>query len=308
MTSEYIQDHVGRCDRENNCTYHLTPKEYFRESGVEYPGSPKHDENFQPPPATAKPVDFIPTDLLNKSMNGFASTNFALFLIDVFGTTQATALLLRYIVGRSRRDEGKACVFWRIDKNGLIRSGKIMQYDRNTGKRKKDAPPTWVHSQISNDFNFENCFFGEHLLTEHPERTVAIVESEKTAILCSFFMPQYNWLATGGKTGLKWQEFAAIKPLEGRDVILFPDFGKADKSGKTPYEKWKETAEYIAHRLNDCRIKVSPILENNLKPEQRELDLDLADLLLHRDTETSTGIALLKGEGYSYPAIWDYRE
>lgn len=299
---EYLDETVGRCDRENNCTHHLTPKEYFRETGApERTETWKPQESFQPP-APPKPTDFIPEDLMSKSMAGIDQTAFAQFLSDLFSPEIASELMLQYMVGRSKQDSGKACIYWRIDKDGRIRSGKIMQYDRATGKRKKETPPTWVHSQLRQDFNFENCFFGEHLITENPGRTIAIVESEKTAILCSFFMPQYNWLATGGKTGLKWREIAAIKPLEGHDVILFPDFGKPDKSGKTPFMKWKEMADYITGRLTDCRVKVSTILEESLSEAERELDYDLADVLIRRDTDTQSGIALTE---YGYPAIWD---
>ncbi|MBI5371374.1 MAG: hypothetical protein HZA79_05020 [Sphingobacteriales bacterium] len=300
-TGQHLADHVGRCDRENNCTHHFTPKEHFRETGTEISDVWKAQEVSQPQ-APSIPVDFVPADLLSKSMTGFDQSSFALFVADLFGPEHARELLLRYMVGRSRQDQGKACIYWRIDTEGRIRSGKIMQYDRKTGKRNKETPPSWVHSQLKPDFNFQNCFFGEHLLTEFPGRTVAIVESEKTAILCSFFMPQYNWLATGGKTGLKWREIAAIKPLDGHDVILFPDFGKPDKSGKTPFTKWQEMADYITGRLTECRVKVSPILENNLENEMRAIDLDLADLLIRRDTDTQSGIALTEGE---YPAIWD---
>jgi hypothetical protein len=242
---------------------------------------------------------------MSKSLVGIEQTAFGLFLSDLFGQQIASELLLQYMVGRSKQDSGKACIYWRIDKDGRIRSGKIMQYDRSTGKRKKEVPPSWVHSQLSQDFNFENCFFGEHLLSEYPGRTVAIVESEKTAILCSFFMPQYNWLATGGKTGLKWREIAAIKPLEGREVILFPDFGNPDRSGKTPFVKWKEMADYISDRLTDCSVKVSSLLEETLSEMQREFDIDLADVLIRRDSETKSGIALTE---YGYPAIWDRKQ
>ena len=43
-------------------------------------------------------------------------------------------------------------------------------------RRKGLLPEEWELSQ---------CLFGEHLLSLYPDRTVALVESEKTAVICS---------------------------------------------------------------------------------------------------------------------------
>ena len=46
------------------------------------------------------------------------------------------------------------------------------------------------------------CLFGEHLLTRYLERIVALVEAEKTAVIGAGFIPEYVWLATGGRKRL----------------------------------------------------------------------------------------------------------
>lgn len=51
------------------------------------------------------------------------------------------------------------------------------------------------------------------------------VESEKTAIICSAMMPQYLWLATGGKSGLTSERLSSLK---GRKIIVFPHIDLAD--------------------------------------------------------------------------------
>ena len=33
-TGEYLSPSVGRCNRESNCGYHYTPKQYFQDNGI----------------------------------------------------------------------------------------------------------------------------------------------------------------------------------------------------------------------------------------------------------------------------------
>ncbi len=54
------------------------------------------------------------------------------------------------------------------------------------------------------------------------EIPVAIVESEKTAMLMSVLMPDYTWLATGGLSNLNPVIFSALKRYK---IQLFPDLG-----------------------------------------------------------------------------------
>src|SRR4029079_1865334 len=98
----------------------------------------------------------------------------------------------------------KVTVFWQIDYDHEIRTGKLIAYDSRTGKRIKKYLSTsngekvdalMIHKTINKDFSHQLCFFGEHLLSEYPNKPVAIVESEKTAIIASLYMPQFNWIA-----------------------------------------------------------------------------------------------------------------
>jgi len=301
-TKEYLPDECGRCDRESHCGHHHAPKEYFKGNGMEIPAAPVMVAKEE-----IKPVNFLPVDLVSQSMNGYQHTHFAKYIISLFGETIGSDILHKYFVGRSRKDNGNANIFWRIDAQERVRTGKIMTYHPETGKRNKDINPTWIHSarrengeRIYPDFNHELCFFGEHLITEYPKKDIALCESEKTAIIASFFLPQFNWLATGGASGCKWREYSVYKVFEGRNVFLFPDFGYYNKTKKTTcYQEWKERADSIMQRMR-CNITVSTVLEKNIPESERVNDYDLADMLIKRDDRT--GIAL-KDE---YPAIWDY--
>ncbi len=50
--------------------------------------------------------------------------------------------------------------------------------------------------------SFFNCFFAVDIINLHP-KNIAIVEDEKTKIICSHFWPEYNWLATGDLINLQ---------------------------------------------------------------------------------------------------------
>ena len=59
----------------------------------------------------------------------------------------------------------KEVIFWQIDTAGKVRTGKIMQYNAETGKRIKHESGAidWVHNklkktkQLLGDFNLQQC-------------------------------------------------------------------------------------------------------------------------------------------------------
>lgn len=294
--NDFISDEVGKCDRESSCGYHYPPKKYFIDKGFD---SPKSSYNFKPQ-IEQQPIDYMTFDFVVKSMSDFETSNFAAYLISLFGDTFTKKLLLKYYVGRSKKDNGKANIFWRIDIDRKVRSGKIMFYNPITGKRDKLQTPTWTHVQRK-PFNHHLCFFGEHLLSEYPNSSVGIVESEKTAIIASIYFPDIIWIATGGVSGCKWREYSVYKVLKNRNVVLYPDFGFYNKvKAITCFQEWSERAKTITEKIN-CTITVSSLLENRLDESLRVNDFDLADFLVKRDEHT--GIAMTD---YNYPIMWDF--
>ena len=100
---------------------------------------------------------------------------------------------------------------------------------------------------------------------------VAVVESEKSAVILSEWFPQCLWLATGGLN-----ELTAVKlfPLRGRKVILFPD---TDSQGRA-FGLWYQVARE-AQRLLGQPITVSPLLEQRATVDQKARKIDLVDFL-----------------------------
>jgi hypothetical protein len=117
--------------------------------------------------------------------------------------------------------------------------------------------------------------FGEHLLIDKC-KPVAIVESEKTAIISSIYLPQFIWLAFGG-IGFNIDKCSILK---GRTVTLFPDLSKPKEGQLTAFEKWSNKAKELSHL---AIFTVSDLLERKATEAERKQGLDLADLLIKFD-------------------------
>jgi hypothetical protein len=190
----------------------------------------------------------------------------------------------RYFIGTSKHWDGST-VFWQIDGCGVIRTGKIMQYDSQTGKRVK-APVnriTWVHSVLKlPDFYVSQCLFGEHLLRD-ATKTVAIVESEKTAIIGSVYSPDMIWLACGGSEGLNIDKCQCLK---GRTVILYPDCGM--------FAKWNDKAKELQAICKS--VSVSDLIEKGATEAERKAGFDLADYFVRCNTTDFSDLSQPKAE------------
>lgn len=271
-TGKHIHPSVGRCSRESNCGYHYTPKQYFEDSGIknEYTDNYtfKHSGGKCPIVISLqKLISFIPVEIFKRSLSNYELNNFVKFLFDLFGVEVTNKLISKYFIGTSKFWVG-ATVFWQIDITGKIRTGKIMLYSPDNGKRVKDPCNhiNWVHKVINQrDFALKQCLFGEHLLKDI-SKPVAIVESEKTAIICSVYLPEFIWLAVGSLTNLNIEKCSV---LIGRAVTLFPDL--------KGFEKWSNKAIEFS---NLAHFSVSNLLESKAITEEKQQGLDLADYLL----------------------------
>jgi len=287
-----LANDVGRCDRINSCGYHKRPGEHFNEHG-----QPKVTGYIKPVQQQAKPTSYVPIDILEKSLTGYDCNNFVLFLNGLLGSEAADKLIERYHIGTSRLLPG-ANIFWEIDASNRIRTGKIMLYTADTGKRSRDGShhPNWVHkTEKLIDFNANPCLFGEHLLKGNSS-TVALVESEKTAIIASYFMPEYLWLATGGFTFFSDK---MCQVLKGRTVILYPDLKCLDK--------WQEKAKQLSHIAN---FVVSDLLEKNATEEEIAQGLDIADYLIKfkQEQNAATQFSSLVAEFKSFCDLVVHRQ
>ena len=275
-------DSVGICDHINSCGYHYSPKEYFHDNpdvlqtGAERPPvlkrrvmapKPIQDNSFLP--------SYIPKDDMMKNLTHYEMNLLFLYLSEIWGEAKTVQLMSRYNVGTSKKWGGSA-VFWQVDVKGRIRTGKIMLYDPKTGHRVKEphSHVCWVHSELKlPDFHLRQCLFGEHLLMKNPTMPVAIVESERTALIGTVFVPDILWLATGGMNGCFNADTMSV--LKDRNVTLFPDLGA--------FEIWSQKASILSGICQ--RVAVSDVLEKNATDEQRSRGLDIADFLLEEPSK-----------------------
>ena len=167
QTGEHIAPNVGKCNRLDKCGYHYPPKVYFQDNNFS-PGPALAGKTSKPRIEKTRPISFFPFDPFKESLQGYERNNFVKFLKGFFGETKTKELIEKYFIGTSKHWKGST-VFYQIDRAGKIRTGKIMLYCPNTGKRIKEPSNyiTWSHKALNlPGFNLKQCLFGEHLLKD----------------------------------------------------------------------------------------------------------------------------------------------
>ncbi len=283
----YISEDVGICNRASKCGYSYTAKQFFadnpeRKIGLRF-GKGKNigrstyaleNKNVSQAEYTATTPDFLPLRHLIGTLGNYEENRLVQFLLATFPNLieEIQEAVKRYFIGTTKL--GKT-VFWQVDHKKRIRTGKIIDYDSTTGKRRKDVKPNWIHNelkklgQIEEDFNLMQCFFGQHLLPENSDKIIAVVESEKSAILGSIFFPEWLWLSIGSKQGLTVER---LLRLGTRQVMLFPD---ADG-----FDQWQAVASDANRQGLD--VRVSTLIETLATDEQKKDGYDIADYLIEQ--------------------------
>ena len=193
-------------------------------------------------------------------------------------------VLWLYCVGHWK--DGRV-VFWQIDDEGRVHSGKLMRYGTN-GKRDKDritGKPGWMHNQEGirercdmDHHEYRATMFGMHLLKRYPEATINIVESEKTALICATAygdMEKNLWMACGGLEFLKLDSLQTLIAT-GRKIWIWPD--------KDGVEKWREK---VSHLLSD-NVGITTKFLDDFWIEADGPKTDVADIILRLMTHPET--------------------
>lgn len=198
------------------------------------------------------------------------------------GAQQARILevLEEYHIGHSRWG---FTMFWQIDKEGRVRTGKMMKY-KTDGHRDKESKYNfdWVHSLMNRQHLIDTdkvevkpCLFGLHLLNKYKGADVCIVESEKTAIIMAIAYGNHVkqvWMACGGLQNISKEKLAPIMK-EGRRIVLYPD-----RDGVKEWEKKAHELDYL-----NITVDARPVREW-WKPCDGE-KADIADVVVRSITE-----------------------
>ena len=166
-----------------------------------------------------------------------------------------------YMVGTSLRGYTQGWTIWpQVDEKLQVRDMKFMAYKAD-GHRDKTRKPNWMSSMLAKvgQFDIKNyqpkrCLFGQHLAAIFPKAEVCLVESEKTAVICSAFCDPNKriWMAVGGL------QFFSAEMLEslieaGRYIVVYPDVDGM--------QQWEEVIKAIGYNRMSMTLKMRSVSE-----------------------------------------------
>lgn len=259
-----LSPEVGKCDRADNCAWHYPPKAWFADHGHQEPTK-------RPIRRRPKKPSFVPLQAMLASMAGLRQTHLFTFLAGRMPAMRPRleATFRRYFTGADGLWDGSS-IFWQVDSDGKVRTGKIMGYNPLTGHRVKDPQQiNWYHAAYGPDgFNLVQCLYGEHLLRGN-NKPVILVESEKTALVLATLCDGAIPVSCGGCGNLTEKLAAALR---GKRIVVIPDNGKLDE--------WTRRAA----TLNTCEsVRISTLLE----AAAYDKGDDIADLLLRNTSQAA---------------------
>lgn len=216
-------------------------------------------DNYTPTPRAKAPKQAAPATApryFNAEIESMAQeieqTNLYKYLCRIWEAAEVRRAMAAYKVGRGHYINAPQSTFnasedWRMNPNpcrlqnstacssfpsidiaGNCHAVKIAPYPSTDHHRIKDAQPNkapfyWIKPEQN-----KGAYFGTHLLPLYPAKPVAVVESEKSAIVGSLFAPTYVWIATAGATNLQANR-PEMEALAGRELHIFPDTDHAEE-------------------------------------------------------------------------------
>ena len=152
-TGELLPEDFGRCDRESNCAYHLSPYQVSA-SGLSYADAvyqqwkidnplpapnagnslqmrysvpARQPQQLSSPPSVPDPEYYLPDEVFRPTIGHYERNQFARLLDQQFGPSVASGLLQQFQIGTSAYWPG-ACVFWLIDEQHRARAGQVVGF------------------------------------------------------------------------------------------------------------------------------------------------------------------------------------
>lgn len=179
-------------------------------------------------------------------------------------------VLLDYYIGTY--SDG-AVMFWQIDQEYRFHRCKLMYYEADGHRKKVTNSKGKLEGVVSTmriklhrsaDIEPELCYFGQHLVSLYPNKPVAIVESEKTAIIASVVMPMFNWIATTSKSFFDSQRMLFLRNFKN-GIVVYPDHDA--------YDEWADKIEFL--KKVGFQIGISDLIKQQTNNKE-----DIGDIFL----------------------------
>ncbi|SNV48157.1 Uncharacterised protein [Chryseobacterium taklimakanense] len=268
----YQGDEFGRCDRADKCGY------------LRYPDTVSESTSDYVAPVR-KPQVYFPKEYLQKTRKNFDQNVFLQNMEKAGIPSEKIKKVEDYQVGTITKGKyaGGIC-FPYIDKHNRVHSVQVKVFNSEN----KTIDQNWLHSILYYHFKASgnipqwltdyhnnekktNCFFGEHLLEVYPSKEIIIAESPKNAILGSFILPEYLWMASGSLSTLSVNK---LRKLKGRKILLIPDTSPESVA----FDQWKLICDEAVEA--GIKVQMCRFIEDMATENQKAAGYDIADYVM----------------------------
>ena len=252
-TGEIIDPTCGRCDHEQSCGYHLPPAEFFKANPDHNNGRGGFMPYTRPIPTT---IDFCGLDewAARQTADEALESDFARGLVNYFDTEAVKSAISRYHIQSIGR--GRNTAFPCISVDGMVTDVMVLGYQADLHRNDvcyhyygDTAQKEQLKADYPEGYKYDPCYFGEHLLAEQTDKNVAVVESQKSAVICSMLFPDMLWLASCGCGNFN---VTKSRVLKDRRVFVYSDKGSS--------EKWQKVVSEL--QTIGYNIHLRPIMED----------------------------------------------
>lgn len=236
-------------------------------------------------PEPPKPLKYWNSKLVESYYGNWDKNNLLKWMFslpwDAEKLAQLKVMVTYYLVGTVLTAPNEGWVFFpMVDMEKRLLDGKLMAYKPDGHRLKEGYANDWMTAKLrranrldENKFHTEKCLFGMHLVPVFPDAEICIVESEKSALICSAFCDPNErlWLATGGKAFMKPDTVRPLIEMK-KDIVLYPDMDG--------YESWTTFCKLMAYP----NMSVSQMVKKLHIPSDGD-HADMADIIIRRNLQ-----------------------
>lgn len=255
-------------------------------------------------------ITYLGVEIVEQYMNNFADTNLYKYMTETLRIHQDTVSRQAemYCIGGISMPNwqsitNKAVTIPQVDKDGNVVDIRIMAFQpdgRRVKYKNKDGEIIGLMStarkilQTSGD-KAAQPLFGEHLAFMQQDFSyIAVVESEKTALIMSCLIPKVLWLATCSMDMITpHSALHKLEPFAHMPIRLIPD--------RNAVEKWQAIADEHAGAMNIqcCSNLITAYFDeyrivNGKKEKVKDDLLDVFDDLCTNEKYLSMGDAMVR--------------